>query len=295
MHTILALLILALSLAACRTAPSYPVTVRGPGEPAQAASLDAASSKDAAIGLPDATKPPAAPLPEQLELTPGALATAVPVSGTSHPTSELDAVEISTLQVCSPLAATPLEMLGEIISDPYNPPPPGRDERHQGVDFAYYQRFGRDSIAGETVQALLPGVVAFAQGDRLPYGNVVIIETLPDVLPVEITAQLDLQPGEALYLLYAHLQEEPFVVQEQSVACGQPIGLAGQTGYNIPVAHLHLEVRIGPAGVRFGGMAFYDTRATQAEMDTYQRWRMSGEFRHLDPMRLVAAQLAPYP
>ncbi|MBN1667011.1 MAG: M23 family metallopeptidase [Anaerolineales bacterium] len=200
--------------------------------------------------------------------------------------------EILHALICSPLAATPLETLAEIVSDPYNPPPPGRDERHQGVDFAYYQRFGRDSIAGETVQALLPGIVAFAQGNRLPYGNVMIIETLPEALPEEIKVQFGLQSGEALYQLYAHLQDLPLLEQGQAVTCGQALGLVGQTGYNIPVPHLHLELRIGPAGMRFAGMAFYDTRATPAEMDAYQQWRMSGEFRHLDPMLLIQAYLA---
>ena len=163
----------------------------------------------------------------------------------------------------------------------------GRDERHQGVDFSYYQRGDRASIAGETVQALLPGQVAFVQGDRLPYGNIVIIETDPDALPPDVVEALGLQPGESLYQLYAHMAELPSVVQGGRVDCGQAFGVVGQTGYNIPVAHLHLELRLGPAGMLFSGMAFYDTRATQLEMDIYRRWRMSGEFRHLDPMAFI--------
>src|SRR4030067_285611 len=55
--------------------------------------------------------------------------------------------------MCSPLALHPLEELPEIIGDPYNPPPPGREERHHGVDFGYYHwREGGTMLggAGET-------------------------------------------------------------------------------------------------------------------------------------------------
>jgi len=36
----------------------------------------------------------------------------------------------------------------------------------------------------------------------------------------------------------------------------------------------------------FENMAYYDTRATATEMETYELWRMSGVFRHFDPLIL---------
>ncbi|MBC8508275.1 MAG: hypothetical protein H8D34_25750, partial [Chloroflexi bacterium] len=59
-------------------------------------------------------------------------------------------------------------------------------------------------------------------------------------------------------------------------------------GYVVPVAHLHLETRIGPPGIAFESMAFFDTQATPVEQAAYTRWRTSGNFQHFDPMQLFA-------
>ena len=189
-------------------------------------------------------------------------------------------------QLCSPLAEHAISDLPGIVSDPYAPPPMGKDDRHQGVDFAYYNQGGRASIEGEGVTAILPGRVAALLNDRLPYGNMVMIETQRDDLWPELIQGLEIAPDESLYHLYAHLGQSPLVSLGQPIECGQRIGEAGKTGYNVPVPHLHLEIRIGPAGNIFESMAFYDTRATAEEMDNYKLWRMSGTFRHLDPMRI---------
>ena len=239
------------------------------------------------------TRMPVSPTPSQQTT---ATATAAPVLAATVPPTTVEPAPPATspavaqvigVRLCSPLAETELQALPDIVSAVYDPPPMGKDDRHQGVDFAYYRRGDRESIAGEVVQAILLGVVAFAQEDRLPYGNLVIIETDQDALPDDLAANLGVAPGEALYQLYAHLGAPPILVQGQAVDCGQALGIVGQTGYNIPVAHLHLELRIGPVAARFEGMAFYDTRATELEMDAYRRWRMSGEFRHLDPMAVL--------
>jgi hypothetical protein len=42
-------------------------------------------------------------------------------------------------------------------------------------------------------------------------------------------------------------------------------------------------------------MRFYDTRATQEEMDNYVLWRTSGVFRHFDPMVLLSYNLTNAP
>jgi murein DD-endopeptidase MepM/ murein hydrolase activator NlpD len=195
-------------------------------------------------------------------------------------------------QLCSPLEEQTLQELQEIITGPYDPPPMGNDARHQGIDFSYYRRKDRTTVEGEIVQAILPGQVILTSGDQLPYGNMVIIETKYTELPEGIASKLEINPDESLYHLYAHLRIEPMVATRERVNCGQPLGEVGKTGYNIVNPHLHLEVRIGPAGATFmGGMRYYDTRASVIEQENYELWRTSGVFRHFDPMDLINAYL----
>jgi murein DD-endopeptidase MepM/ murein hydrolase activator NlpD len=192
------------------------------------------------------------------------------------------------ITICSPLLHETITSIAEIIGDPYNPPPPGRDERHHGVDFSYYHHGERDTIEGEGVQAILTGTVAAVVNDRLPYGNMVIIESPVSSLPAELASFLEMGKGESLFHLYAHMEAAPLIQIDEAIECGQALGTVGMTGYNIVNPHLHLEVRVGPAGTRFPGMAYYTTSATTEEMDNYVRWRTSGEFRHFDPMTLFS-------
>jgi murein DD-endopeptidase MepM/ murein hydrolase activator NlpD len=189
--------------------------------------------------------------------------------------------------LCSPLASDPLADLPQIISDPYRPPPPHHDERHQGVDFSYYRRNGRTSIEGVGVQSALAGKVAAAVQDSFPFGNLVMIETPYVDLPSSLAQKLGMAPGESLYVLYAHMGKPPEVgMGDRLVAC-QPLGVVGKTG-NAGVAHLHLETRLGPPGATFASMRYYDVHAAQQEKDNYVLWSMSGVFRHFDPMDLLA-------
>ena len=164
----------------------------------------------------------------------------------------------------------------------------GRDERHQGVDFSHYSRKGHKTIEGEPVQAVLAGRVASVIEDRLPYGNMLMVETPYDALPADLRVLIGLPEGDSLYLLYAHFGHAPLVKLGEQVECGQVIGEVGMTGYNVVNPHLHLESRYGPPGVVFESMAFYTATATEQEMETYWRWRMSGEFQHFDPMILFS-------
>jgi murein DD-endopeptidase MepM/ murein hydrolase activator NlpD len=209
------------------------------------------------------------------------------------PTPELlqTTIPTPTFQICSPLAWETIPELWEIVSDPYAPPPMGRDERHQGVDFSHWSRKGRSTIQGEPVQSILPGRVAAVVQDRLPYGNMVIVETVQSLIHQTIQMDIGMEPGESLYVLYAHFDEPPIVDMDDTIPCGMIIGAVGMTGYNVVNAHLHVETRLGPAGISLGTMAFYTTSATQDEMDTYQRWRTSGEFRHFDPLQLFESYL----
>ena len=207
---------------------------------------------------------------------------------TLTPSPSLTEAAATEFNLCSPLAWESIPELWEIISDPYNPPPMGRDERHQGVDFSHYSRKGHKTIEGEPVQVVLAGRVASVIKNRLPYGNMVMIETPYSDLPAGLQDVLEMVVGESLYILYAHFGHEPSVMLGDLVACGQVIGDVGITGYNIVNPHLHLETRRGPPGIVFESMAFYTASATEQEMENYRRWRMGGEFQHFDPMVLFS-------
>jgi murein DD-endopeptidase MepM/ murein hydrolase activator NlpD len=163
----------------------------------------------------------------------------------------------------------------------------GSDARHQGVDFAYYRRGERTSILGAGVQSIFAGRVAASITDSFPYGNVVIVETLASALPPELVTQLGIQDGESLYILYAHMGAAPLVALGDPVTACQTLGEVGKSG-NAGVPHLHLEMRLGPQNRQLASMAFYSTQTTQEERDNYVLWRMSGEFRHFDPMNVLA-------
>lgn len=214
------------------------------------------------------------------------------------------------LNLCSPLKGYSLDDLNAAISNPFRPPPLGSDDPHQGVDFAEIQ-FGM-AMAGGPVQAALDGMIAGLILDRFPYGNAVLIETPLKDLPQDWLLHLNL-PEEttiplvksaltcpefeglpypegserSLYLLYAHLQEMQSLVDSQPVACGDPLGTIGQSG-NALNPHLHLEIRVGPAGARFSGLAHYLTNASPLEMRNYCLWRVSGVFMLVDPLQLLS-------
>jgi len=222
------------------------------------------------------------PLPTQ-EKKPSS--TVLTTSQTANYKPSRTATVLSELMTCSPLAEHRIDELSEIVSSPYDPPPMGKDDRHQGVDFAYYNRGERPTIEGEGVQAIMAGRVAAVLNNQNPYGNMVMIETTWDFVPVETREDLLIDKGESVYHLYGHLKYTP-VLSAAWVGCGAHLGFVGDTGYNIAMAHLHLETRIGPSGTDFDDMRFYDTRASEAERENYALWRMSGLYRHFDPLLL---------
>jgi murein DD-endopeptidase MepM/ murein hydrolase activator NlpD len=236
-------------------------------------------------------------LTSQITLSPKVLETTIeptlePVARLDSPTPTVQPSILPIVPLCSPLKLHPLDELPKVIGDPYDPPRPGREERHHGIDFGYYHYDGRDSMLGEPVQSVLPGKVASSLDDLYPYGNMIIIETPADLLPPEVVIILGFQPGESLYVLYAHMNESPTLVIGDTVNTCQPIGEVGMTG-NTELPHLHLETRLGPASSRFESMRFYDTRASIEEMETYEFWRTSGVFHHFDPMKLLSIPLDP--
>jgi murein DD-endopeptidase MepM/ murein hydrolase activator NlpD len=196
-----------------------------------------------------------------------------------------EVVASSPFEICSPLLSIPLEELAQVVSAPYSPPPTGSDERHQGVDFAYYHRGGRLSILGDGVQSVLAGRVAGLVIDRYPYGNTLIVETPASELPGALRETLDLVTGESLYLLYAHMETPPNFQMGAWVEVCQLLDTVGKSG-NAGVAHLHLEARLGPADSRFTSMAYYIESASDEERQAYRLWRTSGVYRSFDPLLL---------
>ena len=123
-----------LSLAACSA--NIPEQIQPPGTPTAGAATP--------VIAPTFTSAPT------ITPTPGALATA---TLTSRPT----ATPTKAIALCSPLEIHPLAELPEIIGDAYDPLRPGREERHHGIDFGYYNYQERDSMLGEPVQSVLAG------------------------------------------------------------------------------------------------------------------------------------------
>ena len=260
----------------------------------------------AACATPSPASPPSPipslPPPATLTPSPSPTPTRLPTSApAASPTP-------APFQACSPLLGIAEADLASIVANPYNPPPLGSDDPHQGVDLAQVR--GGVAISGLPVQAVLPGRVALVLSGRFPYGNALLVETPLDALPAAWLERLSLPAIPAspekrtaltcptpaapaafdfeqrsLYLLYAHLLQPPDLSVDDEIACGQPIGAIGESG-NALNPHLHLEVRLGPAGARFPGMAHYDTGASPDEMAAYCQWRVSGAFLTLDPLLL---------
>jgi murein DD-endopeptidase MepM/ murein hydrolase activator NlpD len=214
----------------------------------------------------------------------------------------------SQLQVCSPFDAVTLSELQARVVNPYLPPRMGSDDPHQGVDLAELMPDTNIAISGLPVRAILAGRVAGVIRDRFPYGNAILIETqldpledqtssFPTPLPALITPAALTCPEppltfqyqanqRSLYVLYAHLKEIPIFETGQPVECSDVIGVIGDSG-NALNPHLHLEMRLGPAGAQIPSMAHYDSTASVDEMALYCIWRVSGLFQHLDPLQFL--------
>jgi murein DD-endopeptidase MepM/ murein hydrolase activator NlpD len=182
------------------------------------------------------------------------------------------------------------------------------------VDFSFWSYKSWKKMEGLGVQAVMGGTVAAVIHNRYPYGNMVMIETPLDDLPIDLPINLNLPTpaptldlsqnpltcptavgptfviGEkrSLYLVYAHLYMDPSVKPGDRVICGQNIGEVGNSG-DSSNPHLHLEARVGPVDAHFSSMAHYVNDSTDEERYNYCTWRMSGLFQIIDPMRLLAS------
>lgn len=189
-------------------------------------------------------------------------------------------------EVCSPLAGLPRSWLPEIISQPYSAARNGRDDGHPGLDLAFYHWRGHQDIRDWPVQAVLAGRVSLVAEDRPPFGNLVLVESAIEEIPTFLLPRFEPGNGQSVYILYAHLAEPSPLSPGDRLACGDPLGRVGNTGFS-GAPHLHLEGRLGPAGAALAPLAYYDTRTTPEEREAYRRWRMSGEFEAFDPLPLL--------
>ena len=190
------------------------------------------------------------------------------------------------LPLCSPLEGYSFEELPGIESQSFSPNRPGKDDGHQGVDFAHWLYKDRASLEGVAIQSVLPGVVAAAVTDQYPYGNMILVETPYGQLSQAILTLYQLRPEQSLYLLYAHMKEpSPFSIGE-SVTCGETIGAVGNTGAS-GNPHLHFETRVGPAGIIFESMEYYKTTSAPEARANYERWRFLGDFILYNPWELL--------
>ncbi len=192
-----------------------------------------------------------------------------------------------SFQICSPLEQVEIDDLKWIISSPYDPPPMGKDDRHQGVDFSYHRWNKSGPIHGGIVQSVFPGIVIASLKDTFPYGNLIIVETTYARLPKEISKALMITSDYSLYLMYAHLDGRPWSTIGQSVVPCQSLGLVGNSG-NAIVPHLHFEARVGPSGVVFTGLSRFTDEANDFEKENYLLWRISGIFVHFNPMEIFS-------
>jgi len=237
-------------------------------------------------------------------ITPSQVPPTLTQSLTPSPTS------IPSPVVCSLLEGVEILDLPALITNPFAPPRLGSDDPHQGVDFSVIEPVYQIALEGQPVHAVMDGVVAGVIDDRFPYGNALLVETPLEPLPDNWVAALHIptpapprqeqtsltcpegNPSEnwdksrrSLYLIYAHLKEPPALQVGEAITCGQALNAIGNSGNSLN-PHIHLELRVGPAGASFESMAHYTGSASPQEMYNYCLWRVSETFQLLDPMHL---------
>ncbi|MBN2501496.1 MAG: M23 family metallopeptidase [Anaerolineales bacterium] len=240
-----------------------------------------AACQAAPTAAPSPTAAPATDTP----LPPTATPTVPPPTATEAP-AEPTATQIPQPVLCSPLKDHDIYRLRTYVSNAYaTPATSNKEEGHHGVDFAYYYKDGDGApILGIDIQAIAPGRIAAMMVDKLPYGNMVMIETPYEMLAPELIAYFGIGPETSFYHLYAHMLNPPEWNVGDLVNCGQTLGQVGNTGFS-GNEHLHLETRTGPANYDFsGGLAYYSTAASDVERGNYELWRSSGTFVHFDPI-----------
>jgi len=212
--------------------------------------------------------------------------------------------------IYSPINGIPLNELSDMVSNPFHPPNQGSDDPHQGVDFSIVDRNSNIAMSGKEVNVIFSGIVVSVMKDRFPDGNAILVYSDEPYLPEGwknnfVTENLfawekntsltcpegwNIPPEKkeqiGLYTLYAHMIDAPGFEIGDFVNSGDKIGAIGMSG-NALAPHLHIETRYGYYPDLSGSMAHYDVSATLKEMSNYCRWRVSGWFHLIDPMKLI--------
>jgi len=270
-------------------------------------SLLSSCSPSSGLALKPTTEPISTPI---VNLSPYPTTHFTPIESRTQEPSPLP-TPLPDTEICSPLEGILLGELSDIVFNPFNPPQAGSDDPHQGVDFSDIDPVSKISLEGRFVKVVLEGIVAAVINDRFPYGNAIIIETTLNKTPVAWLRALDLSiltdrplttpkltcpetdmnafvptDEKSLFLLYSHLKDPVSLRPDEQVSCGQVFGQIGNSGNSLN-PHLHLEARIGPAGIRFESLAHYDSSASPDEMAKYCLWRVSGQFSPVNLMELL--------
>lgn len=242
--------------------------------------------------------------------------TPIPPTSTSTPPPTLTpTTPYSDFILLSPLQDIQITELLEIKTTDFIPPPPGQDNGHHGVDFAYYSRGTHQKMEGLEIYSMMSGKVVGVSNELPPYGNLIIIETPLQNIPPDLVARLPDYPiatpypynprmeacgdyaselgdfiPDTLYTLYAHMQYPATLQVGDVVHAGDLIGYVGNTGKEYSGnPHLHLEMRLGTGGTEFASMGYYTTSASDAERLQYCVWRVSGRYILLNPLDVIAA------
>jgi murein DD-endopeptidase MepM/ murein hydrolase activator NlpD len=236
-------------------------------------------------------------------------ATLQPTS-TSTPQPTLTPTPLFSL--CSPIEGFALSDLQQFITQPFIPPTPRLDNGHHGMDIAFFAEGSRPQIQGLPIQSILPGRVAAILNNQGYYGNMIMIESplegipltfqglipFPTVAPtVTSDARLicpvegklptyDTSGKRSLYILYAHMLDNPTLKVGDEVQICQVLGKVGNTGWSSD-PHLHIETRVGPANAVFGDIVHRVAGTTLESAHNYCVWRISNLFELMDPAKVL--------
>ncbi len=121
---------------------------------------------------------------------------------------------------------------------------PRRRRVHNGIDIKVQR--------GDTIRSAFDGKVRMASYQRRGYGHYVVI-----------------RHNNGIETVYAHLSKK-FVLQDQNVKAGQPIGLGGNTGRSTG-AHLHFETLLAGKNLNPALMFDFEKQDVTGDFYTYRK------------------------